>query len=57
MMSDALDMATNACAALAAGLSEIGGQVVVLAGEHPIVAFQVLSAASIVALMRTGSRI
>ena len=57
MMSDVLDMATNACAALAGSLSELGGQFVVLAGEHPIIAFQLLSAASIVTLMRSGSRI
>lgn len=57
MMSDTLDRATNACAALAGSLVEISGQFVALAGEHPIIAFQLLSAASIVMLMRSGSRI
>ena len=55
MMSDTLDRATNACAALAGSLVEISGQFVALAGEHPIIAFQLLSAASILMLMRSGS--
>ncbi|WP_309605543.1 hypothetical protein [Phenylobacterium sp.] len=57
MMSDTLEMATSACAALAGSVAEVSAQLVALAGEHPIIAFQLLSAASIVMLMRSGSRI